>query len=137
MSLILFLVVLDLFLFFAANYVLSAERNPRYQILMEESNVADDDRVPIVVAGINITAVILLLGLIATVPFLRFIGALLMVGYVANCLIRNYLERSTRFSPVQGHGTAAQPPGTENNAGSDSTRHGQAVAPSTETHPQP
>lgn len=88
MSIYFFLFILTCFLFFTANVVLSKERNPFYNQMLEKAGAPTQPRVEILAYALDALAVIVMLFLIGAVPFFRIVAALAMAYITMHFLYR-------------------------------------------------
>ncbi len=94
MSLVFFLFVTTLFLFFFANVILSPERNPRFVKLMEAEHAPSKEAVTVIVALCNGAGIGLAVVLVVAVPFLRVLAAMAMVGWTIRFFHRRHFGTS-------------------------------------------
>ena len=78
MSLVFFLSIFALFLFFFANFILSPERNPRFIKLMEAEHAPSQEVVNVIVGFCNAVGIVLAAVLVLAVPFFRVLAAIVM-----------------------------------------------------------
>ena len=98
MSVIFFLSIFTAFLFFCAFYVFSPKRNPKYAKLMERENAPSPESLKIVAVAFNGIAMLLTIGLVVAVPFLRAVGAIVMAGLVVRFFYRRLVCGPNSFS---------------------------------------
>ena len=91
MSLVFFLFITTLFLFFFANFILSPEKNPLFAKLMEAEDTRDREITAAVVVGLcNAAGIVLAVCLVAVVPFFRALAVIAMAGLVGHFFYRKY-----------------------------------------------
>ncbi|KKL24911.1 hypothetical protein LCGC14_2410630, partial [marine sediment metagenome] len=90
MSLVFFLSIFALFLFFFANFILSPERNPRFIKLMEAEHAPSQEVVNVIVGFCNAVGIVLAAVLVLAVPFFRVLAAMAMVGWTIRFFHRRH-----------------------------------------------
>ena len=90
MSIVFFLSIFTAFLYFCVYYILSPKRNPKYATLMAHENAPTEASLQMTAHVLNILAMVLTIGLIATVPFLRAVAAIGMAGLVVRFFYRRF-----------------------------------------------
>jgi len=107
MSLVIFLFVTTLFLFFLGSYALSPEHNPKCKKVIEDAKAAregkrvepneyplSEENIKILAAVFNGIALLLTTGLVCWVPFFRIIAAVAMVVMVVRFFYRRHRSKS-------------------------------------------
>ena len=94
MSIIFFLSIFTLFLFFFANFILSPEKNPRFVKMMASEHAPSEETITILAGTCNLAAMALTVMLVAVVPFFRAVAAIVMLG-----LVVRFFSRRLRWGP--------------------------------------
>ena len=110
MSLVFFLFITTLFLFFFANFILSSEKNPFFAELMGTKDTRERDLHVEIVGGLcNAAGIVLAVGLVAAVPFFRALAVVAMAGLVGHFFYRKHFGTvkgtpERELSPIGLHG---------------------------------
>jgi hypothetical protein len=110
MSLVIFLFVTTLFLFFLGSYALSPEHNPKVKEIMEDAKRTQEGKrvkgkhtfsegdIKITAAVLNGIAILFSAGLIFWIPFFRVIAAVSMAVYVVRFFYRRFFRGPENFA---------------------------------------
>lgn len=90
MSIVFFLFVFALFLFFFGSFVCSPEKNPRFVKVMESEHAPSKETLAIVVGFCYAVGASIGVGLVIVVPFFRALAAIVMTGLVVRFFYRRH-----------------------------------------------
>ena len=113
MNIVFFLSIFTAFLFFCAFYVLSPKRNPDHKALLAHEKAPSAETLEIAVYAFVVVGILITLGLIAMVPFLRTVAAIAMVGVVVRFFYRRHPSNTSFAWTDQDPRPAAKPLGDD------------------------